>query len=148
MRSATLFRPAPAATGSEESENKGTESENHDTLATTPELLSVAFEKAWRFVKVDPMLAHNEMALLRNTLRQRLQQLHANGVDALRLANSAILELRRELGKPAPIRTKSIRCDDAPSKRSRRTATWRAGRDGANRPDCSSDPLHPRSGAR
>ena len=147
MRSATLFRRAPAATGSE-SENNDTESENHDTLPSTPELLSVAFEKAWRFVKVDPMLAHNEMALLRNTLRQRLQQLHATGVDALRLANSAILELRRELGKPAPIRTKSIRSDDASSKRSRRTATWRTGRDGSSRPDCSSDPLHPRSAAR
>ena len=62
------------------------------------ELVHAAFEKSWRFVRTDPMLAHSNVELLRTQLSRRLDQLARSGErDVWRLANNAIVELRREL---------------------------------------------------
>jgi hypothetical protein len=63
-------------------------------------LVSVAFDKSWRFVENDPFLAHNPKALLRNRLRSHLELSMRNGEqDVLDIANSAICKLRTELGR-------------------------------------------------
>lgn len=62
------------------------------------ELIHTAFEKSWRFVSTDPVLAHGDIDDLRGQLSRRLQRLAQNGErDVWRLANGAIGELRREL---------------------------------------------------
>ena len=62
------------------------------------ELVHAAFEKSWRFVSTDPVLAHGDPEELRDRLSKRLQRLAQNGEsDVWRLANGAISELRREL---------------------------------------------------
>jgi hypothetical protein len=62
------------------------------------ELVHLAFEKSWRFVSSDPMLAQGDVEELRIRLSTRLQRLAQDGErDVWRLANSAIGELRREL---------------------------------------------------
>ena len=62
------------------------------------ELVHAAFEKSWRFVSTDPVLAHGSPEELRDRLSKRLQRLAQNGErDVWRLANGAISELRREL---------------------------------------------------
>jgi hypothetical protein len=62
------------------------------------ELVHAAFEKSWRFVSTDPVLAHGKPEELRDRLSKRLQRLAQNGErDVWRLANGAISELRREL---------------------------------------------------
>lgn len=62
------------------------------------ELVDTAFEKSWRFVSTDPVLAHGDAEDLRNRLSRRLKRLAQNGErDVWRLANGAIGELRREL---------------------------------------------------
>ena len=62
------------------------------------ELVHAAFEKSWRFVKTDPVLADGDIEELRTRLSKRLTRLAQNGErDIWRLANGAIGELRREL---------------------------------------------------
>ena len=62
------------------------------------ELVHAAFEKSWRFVSSDPVLAQGDVEELRIRLSTRLQRLAQNGErDVWRLANGAIGELRREL---------------------------------------------------
>lgn len=62
------------------------------------ELVHAAFEKSWGFVRTDPVLAHSNADVLRSRLSRRLTQLARNGErDVWRLANNAIVELRREL---------------------------------------------------
>ena len=62
------------------------------------ELVRAAFEKSWRFVSSDPVLAQGDVEDLRTRLSTRLQRLAQNGErDVWRLANGAIGELRREL---------------------------------------------------
>jgi hypothetical protein len=62
------------------------------------ELLHAAFEKSWQFVSTDPVLADEDIEELRARLSHRLSRLAQNGErDVWRLANGAILELRREL---------------------------------------------------
>ena len=62
------------------------------------ELAHAAFEKSWRFVSTDPVLAHGGIEELRTRLSKHLKRLAQNGErDVWRLANGAIGELRREL---------------------------------------------------
>jgi hypothetical protein len=62
------------------------------------ELVHAAFEKSWRFVSTDPVLAHGNPEELRDRLSKRLKRLAQDGErDVWRLANGAISELRREL---------------------------------------------------
>ena len=62
------------------------------------ELVHTAFEKSWRFVSTDPVLAHGDIEDLRSQLSRRLTRLAEDGErDVWRLANGAIGELRREL---------------------------------------------------
>jgi hypothetical protein len=62
------------------------------------ELVHTAFEKSWRFVSTDPVLAHGDIEDLRSQLSRRLNRLAQNGErDVWRLANGAIGELRREM---------------------------------------------------
>jgi hypothetical protein len=62
------------------------------------ELVDAAFEKSWRFVSTDPVLADGDIEQLRARLSHRLCRLAQNGErDVWRLANGAIFELRREL---------------------------------------------------
>jgi hypothetical protein len=62
------------------------------------ELVHAAFEKSWRFVSTDPVLAHGKVDELRIRLSKRLKRLAQDGErDVWRLANGAIGELRREL---------------------------------------------------
>ncbi|MCA6101089.1 hypothetical protein [Bradyrhizobium australafricanum] len=61
-------------------------------------LISTAFDKAWRFVEKDPLLAHNHKAVLHSRLRASLECSIRNGErNALHLANEAIRNLRAEL---------------------------------------------------
>ncbi|GLR89999.1 hypothetical protein [Bradyrhizobium iriomotense] len=63
-------------------------------------LVSVAFEKSWRFVEKDPFLTHNAEALLRARLRVHLERsLETGEKNVLHLANNAIWNLRTELGR-------------------------------------------------
>ena len=65
-------------------------------------LMSVAFEKSWRFVDKDPFLAHNPKGLLRDRLRAHLEiSMRKGEQDLLHLANEAIWLLRTELGRPS-----------------------------------------------
>jgi hypothetical protein len=65
----------------------------------TENLLSIAFDKSWRFVDKDPFRAHNPKALLRDRLWNHLELSMQNGEqDLLSLANSAIGKLQSELG--------------------------------------------------
>jgi hypothetical protein len=67
----------------------------------TTEVISSAFEKSWRFVRTDPALAQDNMIVVRARLTKHLESLAQNGErDVLRLANSAIRQLRRERGRP------------------------------------------------
>ena len=62
------------------------------------ELVHAAFEKSWRFVSTDPVLAQGDLEELRVRLSTRLKRLAQDGErDVWRLANGAIGELRREL---------------------------------------------------
>jgi hypothetical protein len=62
------------------------------------ELVHAAFEKSWQFVSTDPVLAQGDIEELRTRLSKRLSRLAQNGErDMWRLANGAIVELRREL---------------------------------------------------
>ncbi len=74
----------------------------HNGVANDPgsdALVNVAFEKSWRFVENDPLLAHNPKAMLRNRLWIHLEVSLQNGEqDLLALANAAIGKLRAELG--------------------------------------------------
>ncbi|WP_375784767.1 hypothetical protein ACE10Z_34450 [Bradyrhizobium sp. Pha-3] len=67
--------------------------------AQVPEaVVSVAFDKAWRFVEKDPILAHNLKTVLHSRLRAFLECSIRNGErNTLRLANEAIRNLRAEL---------------------------------------------------
>ena len=61
-------------------------------------IVSVAFDKAWRFVEKDPLLAHNLKTVLHTRLRTFLECSIRNGErNALNLANEAIRNLRAEL---------------------------------------------------
>jgi hypothetical protein len=61
-------------------------------------LVGEAFEKSWRFVRTDPILAHGNPEMLRDRLSRRLQQLAQDGErDVWRLANGAIADMRRAL---------------------------------------------------
>ncbi|RZN09952.1 hypothetical protein CWO91_15290 [Bradyrhizobium genosp. SA-3] len=61
-------------------------------------IVSVAFDKAWRFVEKDPLLAHNLKTVLHTRLRTFLECSIRNGErNTLNLANEAIRNLRAEL---------------------------------------------------
>ncbi|MGY4319594.1 hypothetical protein [Bradyrhizobium sp. JR3.5] len=61
-------------------------------------LVSVAFDKAWRFVEKDPFLAHNLKTVLHSRLRAFLERSVRNGErNTVHLANEAIRNLRAEL---------------------------------------------------
>ncbi|WP_342723691.1 hypothetical protein AAFG07_31875 [Bradyrhizobium sp. B097] len=61
-------------------------------------LVSVAFDKAWRFIEKDPILAHNLKTVLHSRLRGFLECSIRNGErNTLHLANEAIRNLRAEL---------------------------------------------------
>ncbi|KYK45314.1 hypothetical protein A1D31_35060 [Bradyrhizobium liaoningense] len=61
-------------------------------------IVSVAFDKAWRFVEKDPLLAHNVTTVLHSRLRTFLESSIRNGErNTLKLANEAIRNLRAEL---------------------------------------------------
>ena len=63
----------------------------------TADLVRVAFDKSWQFVKGDPELAHNDVEEMRALLSRHIARFARNGEkDLWRLANSAIGELRRE----------------------------------------------------
>jgi len=65
--------------------------------AEIAELVNVAFDKSWQFVKTDPELAHGDPQEMRTRLAQSLARLAQNGErDLWRLANAAIGQLRRE----------------------------------------------------
>ena len=67
-------------------------------VVSVEELVHTAFEKSWRFVSTDPVLADGNMEELRTRLSDRLSRLARNGErDVWRLANGAIFELRQEL---------------------------------------------------
>ena len=67
-------------------------------VVSVEELVHTAFEKSWRFVSTDPVLADGNMEELRTRLSHRLSRLAQNGErDGWRLANGAIFELRQEL---------------------------------------------------
>jgi hypothetical protein len=67
-------------------------------VVSVEELVDTAFEKSWRFVSTDPVLADGNMEELRTRLSHRLSRLAQNGErDVWRLANGAIFELRQEL---------------------------------------------------
>ena len=67
-------------------------------VVSVEELVHTAFEKSWWFVSTDPVFADGNMEELRTRLSDRLSGLAQNGErDVWRLANGAILELRREL---------------------------------------------------
>jgi hypothetical protein len=69
-----------------------------EVVADVEELLDAAFEKSWQFVSTDPVLAGEDIEELRARLSHRLSRLAQKGErDVWRLANGAILELRREL---------------------------------------------------
>jgi hypothetical protein len=69
-----------------------------EDVVDVEELLHVAFEKSWRFVSTDPVLANGDIEQLRARLSHFLSRLAQDGErDVRRLANGAILELRREL---------------------------------------------------
>jgi hypothetical protein len=62
------------------------------------ELVHAAFEKSWWFVSTDPVLARGDVEDLRTRLSNRLSRLAQSGErDVRRLANGAIVELRRDL---------------------------------------------------
>jgi hypothetical protein len=61
------------------------------------ELVHAAFERSWKFVSTDPVLARADIEELRTLLSKRLSRLAQNGErDIWRLANGAIGELRRD----------------------------------------------------
>jgi len=68
----------------------------------TPQALaSAAFDKAWRFVEADPILAHTRKTVLHSRLRAHLQCSIMSGErSTLKLANEAIAKLRAELAGP------------------------------------------------
>jgi hypothetical protein len=69
-----------------------------ESAVDVEELVHTAFEKSWRFVSTDPVLAHGDIEDLRSRLSRRLERLAQDGErDVWRLANGAIGELRREL---------------------------------------------------
>jgi hypothetical protein len=70
----------------------------NSVVADVEELLDAAFEKSWQFVSTDPVLSGEDIEELRARLSHRLSHLAQKGErDVWRLANGAILELRREL---------------------------------------------------
>ena len=69
-----------------------------EDVVDVEEVLHAAFEKSWRFVSTDPVLANGDIEQLRARLSHFLSRLAQDGErDVRRLANGAILELRREL---------------------------------------------------
>ena len=67
-------------------------------VVSVEELVHTAFEKSWRFVSTDPVLAQGDVEDLRFRLSMRLERLAENGErDVWRLANGAIGDLRRGL---------------------------------------------------
>ncbi|SFQ05736.1 hypothetical protein SAMN05216330_11467 [Bradyrhizobium sp. Ghvi] len=65
-------------------------------------IVSVAFDKAWRFVEKDPLLAHNRKTILHSRLCTFLESSIKRGErNTLNLANEAIRNLRAELARPA-----------------------------------------------
>ncbi|MVT69836.1 hypothetical protein GPL21_32645 [Bradyrhizobium pachyrhizi] len=69
----------------------------------TPEIIvSIAFEKAWRFVENDPVLAHHLKTFLHRRLRALLEcSIRTGERNTLHLANEAIRNLRAELASPS-----------------------------------------------
>jgi hypothetical protein len=69
-----------------------------EKVVNIEELVHAAFEKSWRFVSTDPVLADGNNEELRTRLSHRLNRLAQKGErDVWRLANGAIFELRRDL---------------------------------------------------
>ena len=61
------------------------------------DLVDVAFEKSWQFVRTDPELAHRDLREMRARLTESLRRLAQSGErDVWRLANGAIGQLRRQ----------------------------------------------------
>jgi hypothetical protein len=71
---------------------------SNDTLdPETADLVSAAFAKSWQFVRTDPELAQGDIDAMRARLSRHLESLAKYGErDLLRLANGAIVELRRQ----------------------------------------------------
>jgi len=64
---------------------------------TLAALVSAAFDKSWSFVETDPELAHVDRQEVRTRLAQNLTRIAQDGErDMWRLANAAIVQLRRE----------------------------------------------------
>jgi hypothetical protein len=63
----------------------------------TADLVSAAFARSWRFVRSDPELGYDDTDAMRIRLSRHLESLAKYGErDLLRLANGAIVKLRRE----------------------------------------------------
>ena len=61
------------------------------------DLIDVAFDKSWQFVRTDPELAHRDLREMRARLTESLRRLAQGGErDVWRLANGAIGQLRRQ----------------------------------------------------
>ncbi|WP_027577626.1 hypothetical protein [Bradyrhizobium sp. WSM1743] len=73
-----------------------------EQVQTTDAIVSVAFDKAWRFVEKDPLLAHNPKTVLHSRLHTFLESSIRKGErNTLNLANDAIRSLRAELALSA-----------------------------------------------
>ena len=71
--------------------------DNNELDPETVDLISAAFAKSWRFVSTDPQLGHDDTDAMRIRLSRHLESLAKYGErDLLRLANGAIVKLRRE----------------------------------------------------
>ena len=70
---------------------------NKELDPETADLVSAAFAKSWRFVSTDPKLAYDDTEAMQIRLSKHLESLAKYGErDLLRLANGAIVKLRRE----------------------------------------------------
>jgi hypothetical protein len=70
----------------------------HDSAAEN--LMSVAFEKSWRFIEKDSFIAHNPKGLLRDRLQVYLEiPMRKGQQELMHLANGAIWNRRAGLGR-------------------------------------------------
>ena len=70
---------------------------NNEVDLETADLVSAAFAKSWGFVSTDPELGYDDTDAMRIRLSRHLESLAKYGErDLLRLANGAIVRLRRE----------------------------------------------------
>jgi uncharacterized protein YlxP (DUF503 family) len=80
-------------------------------IAAQQHLVELAFDKAWRFVKHDPFLAHNPASVLRERLQVHLANLAKIGAhDLFELANLGIGRVRSELSAAARPGARAWKC--------------------------------------